>query len=39
LQLLYPDDSDDAMGDDTTEKTDAQAALEVPGLFAQSELL
>ena len=39
LQLLYPDDSDDAMGDDTMEKSEAQAALEVPGLFAQSELL
>jgi ribonuclease Z len=39
LQLLYPDDSDDAMGDDTIENSEAQAALEVPGLFAQSELL
>ena len=39
LQLLYPDGSEDAIDDDTTEKSDAQAALEVPGLFAQSELL
>lgn len=36
LQLLYPDDT---MGDDAIERSDAQAALEVPGLFAQSELL
>jgi len=39
LQLLYPDESEDTKGNETTEMTDAQAALEVPGLFAQSELL
>eukprot|EP00536_Pseudo-nitzschia_multiseries_P004462 jgi/Psemu1/253636/estExt_Genewise1Plus.C_740055 len=39
LQLLYPDESDDAKENETTEMSDAQAALEVPGLFAQSELL
>mmetsp|Transcript_42264 Transcript_42264/g.47210 ORF Transcript_42264/g.47210 Transcript_42264/m.47210 type:complete len:900 (-) Transcript_42264:115-2814(-) len=36
LQLLY---TDDTIEDDAIEKSDAQSALEVPGLFAQSELL
>ena len=36
LQMLYPDESED---NSSAEKSDAQAALEVPGLFAQSELL
>ena len=37
LQMLYADESDEVTSSE--EKTDAQAALEVPGLFAQSELL
>ncbi len=37
LQMLYADDSDEITS--SAGKTDAQAALEVPGLFAQSELL
>jgi len=39
LQMLYPDDSDDMVKDGSTEKSDTRAALEIPGLFAQSDLL
>ena len=39
LQLLYPDGSEDNVQSGSLEKSDARAALEVPGLFAQSELL
>lgn len=37
LQMLYADEPEEITS--SAEKTDAQAALEVPGLFAQSELL
>jgi len=39
LQMLYPDESEDAENNPSGETSDAKAALEVPGLFAQSELL
>ena len=39
LQLLYPDESEDTKENDTAEMSDAQAALEIPGFFAQSDIL
>jgi ribonuclease Z len=39
LQMLYPDESEDTAENGSAEKSDARAALDVPGLFAQSELL
>jgi ribonuclease Z len=39
LQMLYLDGSEDSVLNGSAETSDARAALEVPGLFAQSELL
>lgn len=39
LQMLYPDGSEDSVKNGSAETSDARASLEVPGLFAQSELL
>ena len=39
LQMLYPDETNDTDKDGSSLKSDAHIALEVPGLFAQSELL
>mmetsp|Transcript_19884 Transcript_19884/g.41926 ORF Transcript_19884/g.41926 Transcript_19884/m.41926 type:complete len:939 (+) Transcript_19884:151-2967(+) len=39
VQLLYPDESEDTKENKATEMSDARAALEIPGFFAQSDML